>query len=666
MKQPFKSRSIVDLCKRSLRNLKLPSDHRKVTESVAIQKNVKHQLKYSAAELQSLLRFQYEPLEHGKIRVFELFPGRSCDPIAGTLRTVSLDEAHQPYEALSYVWGDPALAHTIACCGHKFNVTTSLHSALLRLRKSRDSLVIWADGICIDQGSGIESLRERSHQVSMMSKIFSKASRVIIDLGETDQNFDYMIKKLEKSLARERHTVVEAMWGPINKPGGKISDEQDTKLWYQFIRLMKLPWFMRLWCLQESVLASQSAILLGTRLIHHFDFLEAIQQATIRLTQVVGMVGLPEAAAIEIESGGGSLRRNLLVIPRRQAMREAYQSSRELSMEQIVLASQSLDATDARDRLYALYALLPREVMADFTVDYTETLETLQRRFSIQLFERQYGVWALFFACGPGFSQPSWTLSLVRDESHYWRQYIMAQCATSVDASNETDYREMGLLKIRWKAGGTLPSILRLGSESGEICTQGSVFDHITNLSERLDAPNLDESFLNGLDSAGDWLVKILYWALDANISEDALWRTLMFDGYHEARWDVRYSGAEERDAAYIASYESLKELLIELEDDEPDIDLEEFKRASLFLNQVLGCMPNMRLAVTSNGTVAAVPHIASVGDRVMILSGIPAPFVLREQGGKYELVGGCYLHGFMEGQFTESDNWDPEPLTIF
>jgi hypothetical protein len=45
-------------------------------------------------------------------------------------------------------------------------------------------------------------------------------------------------------------------------------------------------------------------------------------------------------------------------------------------------------------------------------------------------------------------------------------------------------------------------------------------------------------------------------------------------------------------------------------------------------------------------------------GDQVRLLCGAKVPFVLRPQSplneGKHELVGGCYLHGFMHGEMLK------------
>jgi hypothetical protein len=62
----------------------------------------------------------------------ELHPSQSEDVII-TLRTVELDLA-PPYEAISYVWGDPNFKVGITCEGRSLQVTPNLKAVLHHLR----------------------------------------------------------------------------------------------------------------------------------------------------------------------------------------------------------------------------------------------------------------------------------------------------------------------------------------------------------------------------------------------------------------------------------------------------------------------------------------------------------------------------------------------------
>jgi hypothetical protein len=50
------------------------------------------------------------------------------------------------------------------------------------------------------------------------------------------------------------------------------------------------------------------------------------------------------------------------------------------------------------------------------------------------------------------------------------------------------------------------------------------------------------------------------------------------------------------------------------------------------------------------------VPQFTAVGDHIVIFPGATIPFVLREAGpSRYTLVGECYVHDVMDGEFMKS-----------
>lgn len=85
-----------------------------------------------------------------------------------------------PYKALSYVWGSPVGDVPICCGVQELLITENCVAALRKIRHRMKSRMLWVDAICINQ----QSLDERNHQVALMGDIYSKASEVIIWLGE--------------------------------------------------------------------------------------------------------------------------------------------------------------------------------------------------------------------------------------------------------------------------------------------------------------------------------------------------------------------------------------------------------------------------------------------------------------------------------------------------
>ena len=70
--------------------------------------------------------YVYEPLPAGHfIRLIELHPGNLESPIVVTCKIFKLEEVPD-YDALSYVWGNPANKGLITCNGQPFIITATL------------------------------------------------------------------------------------------------------------------------------------------------------------------------------------------------------------------------------------------------------------------------------------------------------------------------------------------------------------------------------------------------------------------------------------------------------------------------------------------------------------------------------------------------------------
>ena len=60
---------------------------------------------------------------------------------------------------------------------------------------------------------------------------------------------------------------------------------------------------------------------------------------------------------------------------------------------------------------------------------------------------------------------------------------------------------------------------------------------------------------------------------------------------------------------------------------------------------------------ITEDGYMGLVPNGGRLGDRVGIILGCDVPFVLRQVGNEWKLVGECYFHGLMDGEALRSDS---------
>ncbi|TLD18432.1 hypothetical protein PspLS_10082 [Pyricularia sp. CBS 133598] len=181
-------------------------------------------------------------------RLLDLLP--STDPLADiACRLRHSDIVFQPeYEALSYVWGTDPPARSIAIDGYQVPIRSNLLSALLRLRHVDKVRTLWIDALCIDQST----FTERNQQVSIMGDIFKSARQVIVWLGEESaesrlafswiRSFEKFKKKPRESAARLTRTLAERS---------------------ALRALFKLPWFFRIWVIQEIGLSRAAIVMCG-------------------------------------------------------------------------------------------------------------------------------------------------------------------------------------------------------------------------------------------------------------------------------------------------------------------------------------------------------------------------------------------------------------------
>jgi hypothetical protein len=83
----------------------------------------------------------YIALKLQQIRLLELLPGEDDDAIEGLVRHVSLSENHK-FSAISYAWGPPLKPFHIQTEEGKIPLTSSLHTALKRLRTRTESVIL--------------------------------------------------------------------------------------------------------------------------------------------------------------------------------------------------------------------------------------------------------------------------------------------------------------------------------------------------------------------------------------------------------------------------------------------------------------------------------------------------------------------------------------------
>jgi hypothetical protein len=182
-------------------------------------------------------KHRYSPLmEPGSIRLLSLIPHKDESArIQCRLFDYPLQESSEGthlYEALSYVWGASDKPHSISVDGCDLFITANLHAALFRLRDRFIERIVWIDAICINQGDDVA----KAKQVLHMAEIYGKANRVIVWIGEAENDGDRALEQIH--LAADEMSTEPI----VSKP---------TK--QAILALLQRPWFEHIWVREQTL-----------------------------------------------------------------------------------------------------------------------------------------------------------------------------------------------------------------------------------------------------------------------------------------------------------------------------------------------------------------------------------------------------------------------------
>ena len=205
----------------------------------------------------------YRPLQAGEIRLLVLLPGKVQDPLSVRLVTTRLQgegtRAVATYEALSYQWGPPLPAKMITVNDTFVSIRYNLHLALLAIRDKQFPRCLWVDALCINQ----RNVLERGGQVSIMSKIFRHATKVLVWLGEAADDSDLLFELMAQVEGRlDRLDSLITVWA---QAGIDISRFTKQKLQSAFLAISRRPYWTRLWIIQDMLSASSIDLLCGSK-----------------------------------------------------------------------------------------------------------------------------------------------------------------------------------------------------------------------------------------------------------------------------------------------------------------------------------------------------------------------------------------------------------------
>lgn len=596
------------------------------------------------------------------IRLLEINPGPiSCtsDKFYGSLISVNLWDNRVKYDCLSYCWGGQSsvsrriLIRTTDQAYQFMPVTQNLYSALQDLRATSRSTLYWIDAICIDQTDSAE----RSDQVSLMKDIYGKASGVVISLGSSTPRLSAAvdtIRRISDRFEDDTHTSPQSIIGSLglNLTAEDIEQLKSyTEFAYQEVALFfSLPWFRRVWVLQEAFSQTNISVRLGTHTLPWGSvIIAALWQAQFTRSHTAAFPGYNEA-------GGDGTRQFL---PELWLSLLHTRNPRGLSMMELASRARDFQATDPRDRVFALLGLAndigpldtrPLGLTPDYTLGTFEVYANFAR--AIILKTRKLDVLSLVNT----FDTRTERQSLVS-----WIPTLDASVATirglgfptkynaafSTKVHEETTSQSTDSLHVLTLAGfrvdtvrGITKSVMRFSQDLQLYL--GDNIDAVTELwrthvKSRYSESSETHSLRQYLE-----LITATGFALPTDFPAQPLGRVVPTRHVPSVRMDF---------AAYWARLD-------------PDfMDFQAATRAELKAVAKLGdaeqfavlagkACHERKFLTTSDGRMGLCPRDTEAGDTIVILFGGSVPYVLRPtSNNQWRFIGECYIDGLMFGE---------------
>ena len=581
----------------------------------------------------------YEPFPAGGeyIRLLEISPGQT--EALYSLRIFPLSECYEYYEALSYVWGSPHDRTNIIIDGKILSITVNLSHALRGLAPESETRSLWIDAICVNQ----EDLDERSQQVQLMRKIYERSSSVPIWLGNVDNAISEECFGLLKDTARISRALLTKYGNPDHIPNPMVDNPicADQEKWDCVSKLVNLPWFSRVWVLQEAGVAPRATLIWGTSML---DFGDLVEVALLH-SAAGHLPILPDFSLLKIADTLSDLWNTFAtsVSWRSKLSKGLVQfldgDRPKVTLTDILHVGRRFNATDLRDYVFAFLghptAMEPTTRELLITPSYSKPLlevyyeagrallRTCELTFVLSCVDRDQAALDSAF--------PSWV-----------PQWHLAKYVTA-----------LGYPANRYQAGGynKIP-VFYVDEKQRLLKIRGFILDTIPWVANA----TTDRDFeFHHTDHHPPLIEKI--------------WRELK---PHDDGPERRYRDEEKMDAfsATLAADVMRLEDATESTMDQLRVSFKAYcvkfgcatvpgfdpgfseAESWLYERKLSWAAYNRRFFRTKTGWYGIAHRLIREGDVCCVFEGVRVPFVLRPvSGGGYKLVGDAYVHGIMRGE---------------
>jgi hypothetical protein len=329
--------------------------------------------------------YKYSKLRYPKsIRIIILEPAIMYpDPLRCRFEQDTYVELEAKYEAISYTWGENERSYPLYLGNNRHVlITHNLNRVLRRLRYPEKRRRIWVDAVCIDQDND----EEKAHQIPLMVDIFRSASRVIAWL-DSDGAGTEGITALQH-WSRHRGKAINQMQ-PQSLVAQATLDEGANNTLPLRLRtiesvqlLLQLPWFNRLWIIQEVVFNLDITLMADNLELSWVRFVGALHSLRDQTAEDIGSFG----------QAYGAIQLVVDLWKYNSGFQQVEASEQRLGMLRLLTAFQRHGCADDRDRLFALYSMandilptssLPSANKIYMDIDYGSDVKIVFKKFAL-------------------------------------------------------------------------------------------------------------------------------------------------------------------------------------------------------------------------------------------------------------------------------------------
>ena len=608
--------------------------------------------------------YQYKPLptEH-HTRLVKLLPGEGDAEICCLMEFKTINDVEDTYDAISYAWGDATNTVKIQCNKRELEVTASLADALRAIRDPKQAKWIWADAICINQ----KDSTEKGHQVTFMGKIYEKAKEVFVWLGKDDEGIAKDCYDLIRDTVQYLNDRMEDYDNVMEIPYVDVCTTvtTDSRRWANIPKLVSLPWFKRLWVVQEAALAKSCSLVWGNQILTISDLFEIALWASWRTDLFTGktlstgfLVDLFIFAHCTYENDRTWRTKHVLIKEQQSAVR-----GWEWSFLHVLNAGRALRVTNDVDRIFAF-------------LGNPQALRDLGGASSTKLLvEPDYNksVDKVYFDAACSFlKDPKLAPGVLLMVAHKSNGKIKAKDFPSWVPRWDNGFRHsaLGDPDHWYRAGGKEKFEVLVNGQEKSLSLKGVIFDRITWISDQISEENMgfntdewDDDLIKAQEPYFDRLWKNALEHINSS-REFPITDIEKLEAEFCIALNLGYPAAVEPSEAKIrralADLPAYREVTRTLAKSNRagnvllQLDPRDIERALRFYNKFYYVYPR-RLAITASGRFGMVAWFCKPGDVCFVSPGLALPVLLRPRDGqRYNFVGDSFINGAMSGQIIK------------